>query len=180
MIFLWIIIGLIILIPITDINIIPNFLGYSAIIFGLTQIRKISSKFTIAIIPLILLLIYSLLIFTGNIMYLLDIKDNFIISIFENKSLSIIFKLFEGRYSLIYGVFALLFYIGIEEKARSIGYNALSKQARNLLFLILFFLAITTIPYIKVLPPIFYQVLTYIITFFELIIVYTTSKTLKL
>lgn len=173
---IWIIIGLIILIPISKIDVIPNFLGFVAIFYGLYQIRKRFKYFILTLFPLFLLFIYSLLTFTNNMFYIFNYDNNFIAKFFENDNLDLLFRLFEGRYSIMYGIFALFFYMGIEKQASSIGYKPLAKQAKNLLFLILFFLAITTIPYIKVLPSTIYQVLTHIIIVLEIIVVFTANR----
>lgn len=176
---IWIIIGLIILIPIPNINIIPNFLGYLAMVYGLMQIKHLHNRFTLSIYPLALHFIYSFLTFIDNILYLLKIDKNIITTLYQNKFLEIFLNSFNGRYSIIYAIFALFFYIGLQETANRLNYHSLAKQASNLLFLILFFLGITIIPYIRVLPNTIYYIITYVIIIFEIIVVFTANKIIR-
>lgn len=161
-----IIIGIIFLIPITKFDILPNFLGYLAIFIGLLKLKSLNLKFGLALIPILLLLLYNLPIFISNSLFLLNI-DNNITKIFANNYYQFFLITLGMRYSVIYLIFALFFYLGIKELTNKYQFKSLIKQ---LLFIMTFCILITSIPYIKVLPQYIYQIIILLINALEIII----------
>lgn len=180
--FKWILIGLIFLLPIyfSTYDILPDFLGYAFIIYGLYIIRRFNVKFRIALIPAVLLLLVSFMLFIDSILSIFEMNFSLITLLFiENiGSYFTIFFLIKD-YSILYLIFALLLYYGISENAAKFGCNGLAERSKNLCFLILFYTLITSIPIIMVLPPIIYHILIYIITIFEFFVVIDARQALE-
>ncbi|QVK18590.1 hypothetical protein KHQ81_02415 [Mycoplasmatota bacterium] len=178
--FKWILIGLIFLLPINifGLDILPDFLGYAFIIYGLYLIRQFNFKFKLAMIPVFILLLFSSFLFIDSIFYLIN-KDSILIHILTSNFNYILFLLPFKDYSIIYSIFALLLYYGIHENASKFGYNGLAERSKNLCFLILFYTIITSVPAIMVLPTIIYSILIYIITIYELFVIIDARQTLE-
>lgn len=176
--FKWILIGLIFLLPIDifGLDVLPDFLGFAFIIYGLYIIRRFNFKFKLAIIPAVILLLSATIIFIDSILILLNIN----VSVFTLVMTSnIVFIFLIQYYNIIYSIFALLLFYGISENATKFGYNGLAERSKNLCFLIIFYTIITSIPAIMVLPPIIYSILIYIIMIFELFVIIDARQTLE-
>lgn len=176
--FKWILIGLIFLLPIDifGLDVLPDFLGFAFIIYGLYIIRRFNFKFILAMIPAVILLLSATFIFIDSILTLLNIKFSVFTLIMTS---NIIFIFLTQYYNIIYSIFALLLFYGISENAAKFGYNRLAERSKNLCILILFYTIITSIPAIRVLPLIIYSILIYIIMIFELFVIIDARQTLE-
>lgn len=180
--FKWILIGLIFLLPIyiSGFDILPDFLGYAFIVYGLYLIRKYNVKFILAIIPTFILLLFHTIYFVDYSLVLLNINFSlFSLILPHNINISFLYLFLIKEYSIIYSIFALLLYYGIHENAAKFDYNGLATRSKNLCFLILFYTIITSIPAIMVLPQKIYSLLIYIISVFELFVIIDTRQTLE-
>ncbi len=177
--FKWILIGFIFLLPI-DINgydLLPDFLGYGFIAYGLYIIRKFNFKFKLAQIPLAYLFFYSIFYF------ILEFSSLFRFSL----PLPFIQMLYQIDFSrlgltlmnIFYLLFTVLIFYGVSENASKYGFNGLAERAKNLCILLIFYTVIISIPMIAVLPSIIYTILIYIIQIFELFVIIDARQNLE-